>query len=263
MEIVDFVKFKKEEIKKEVSFFDEVSFLIIQVGDNEASNAYVKGKIKDALEVGIKPVLKKLDENIKEEDILSIIDEANKDESICGIIVQLPLPSHIDEKKIALSISYKKDIDGFHPLSLFTPCTPKGIIMYLDSLNYDYESKNALIIGRSNIVGKPIASLLLNKNCNVTITHSHTRRDDLFLYVKNADLIIVAVGKTYFLDDTFLFKDDAYIIDVGINRENGKLKGDVLPNLKVKYQSPVPKGVGLLTRVALLENILEGKRNGI
>ena len=135
--------------------------------------------------------------------------------------------------------------------------------MYLDSLNYDYESKNALIIGRSNIVGKPIASLLLNKNCNVTITHSHTRRDDLFLYVKNADLIIVAVGKTYFLDDTFLFKDDAYIIDVGINRENGKLKGDVLPNLKVKYQSPVPKGVGLLTRVALLENILEGKRNGI
>ena len=262
MEIKEFVKLIKEEIKEEISKLNStVSFLIIQVNDDEASNAYVRGKIKDASEVGINAILKKLDTSITQEELLKIIEKANNDDSICGIIVQMPLPSHIDEKIISDAISIKKDIDGFHPMSEFTPCTPKGIISYLDSENFNYDSKNALVIGRSNIVGRPMAKLLLNRNCNVTVVHSHTKREDLQFYLKNADLIVIAIGKTYFLDDSYTYKDSAVIVDVGINRTEEGLKGDCKPNLPVKLQTPVPKGVGLLTRLALLENIMEAYKN--
>ncbi len=264
MEIKDFVKKRKEELKEEISKINKtISFLIIQVNDDEASNAYVKGKIKDASEVGINAILKRYPTSITEEELLKEIDKTNNDQNIYGIIVQMPLPKHIDEKKVSLAISIKKDIDGFHPMSLFTPCTPKGIISYLDEENFNYDSKNALVIGRSHIVGRPIAELLLNRNCNVTITHSHTKSDDLRRYVKNADLIVVAIGKTYFLDKTYEYKNDAYIIDVGINRTGDGLKGDCKPSLPVKLQTPVPKGVGLLTRLSLIENILEAYKYGI
>lgn len=264
MEIVEFVKKRKEEIKKEINQIDKtISFLIIQVNDDEASNAYVKGKIKDASEVSINAILKRYQTSISEEELLKEIEKANNDDTISGIIVQMPLPKHIDEKKISLAISVKKDIDGFHPMSLFTPCTPKGIISYLDAENFNYDGKNALVIGRSHIVGKPMFSLLLDKNCSVSIVHSHTKKEDLSFYIKHADLIVIAIGKTYFLDDSFEYKKEAYIIDVGINRTSDGLKGDCKPSLPVKLQTPVPKGVGLLTRLSLLENILEAYKYGI
>lgn len=262
MEIQEYVKIKKEEIKKEIELLNkEISFLIIQVNDDLASNAYVKGKIKDATEVGIKAILKKLPTSTSQTELLAEIDKANNDDSICGIIVQMPLPKHISEEVISLAISPRKDIDGFHPMSKFIPCTPKGIIDYLKFEKFEFDSKNALVIGRSNIVGKPMAKLLLNENCNVIITHSHTKKDDLKMFIKEADLIVIAIGKTYFLDDSYTYKKDAVIVDVGINRTSEGLKGDCKPNLGVKLQTPVPKGVGLLTRLSLLTNILEAFKN--
>lgn len=264
MEITEFVKKRKEELKEEIKIIDkEISFLIIQVNDDEASNAYVKGKIKDASEVGLNAILKRFPTSISEDELLNEIDKANNDSNICGIIVQMPLPKHIDEKKVSLAILPKKDIDGFHPMSLFTPCTPKGIISYLDNEGFSYDSKNALVIGRSHIVGRPMASLLLDRNCSVSIVHSHTKKEDLNNFIKNADLIVIAIGKTYFLDETYTYKKDAYIVDVGINRTSEGLKGDCKPHLDVKLQTPVPKGVGLLTRLSLLENILEAYKYGI
>lgn len=262
MEIQEYVKLKKEEIKKEIETINKkVSFLIIQVNDDSASNAYVKGKIKDATEVGINAVLKKLPTTITQDELLAEIDKANNDKNICGIIVQMPLPKHISDEIISLAINPSKDIDGFHPMSKFTPCTPKGIIDYLKYEKFDFDSKNALVIGRSNIVGKPMAKLLLDENCNVTVVHSHTKKEDLKMFIKESDLIVVAIGKTYFLDESYTYKKEAVIVDVGINRTDDGLKGDCKPHLDVKLQTPVPKGVGLLTRLSLLTNILEASKN--
>lgn len=261
MTIKEYVKVRKEEIKNEVSKMDRVpSLVIIQLNEDEASKAYVKGKLKDASELGIKATLIKLPIETSEVDLLNKIDELNNDNSVDGFIVQMPLPKHIDESKVTLAISPNKDVDGFHPLSKFVPCTPLGILKYLKRENIELLGKNAVVIGRSNIVGKPMARLLLKESANVTVLHSKTSHDDMFNYVKNADIIVIATGKQGLLDNFFEYKKDAVIIDVGINRDETGLHGDAIPDLPVRLQTPVPGGVGLLTRMALMENLLESKK---
>ena len=259
MEVREFVAKRKLELKEEVSLLSrKPKLVIIQVNDDPASDAYIRGKLKDGAEIGADCVLDKMDPSTSEETLLSRIEEYNQDPAVDGLIVQLPLPKHISEDKVKLAISPKKDVDGFHPLGEESPCTPKGIIEYLDAEGFSFVGKNAVVIGRSNIVGKPMAKMLLAKHCNVTQLHSRTSKEDMAFYLAHADLIVVAVGRLGLIDNTFTFKKDAFVVDVGTNRgEDGKLHGDCVPSLPVKLQTPVPGGVGLLTRLALMENLLE------
>lgn len=264
MEIKEYVKLQKEEIKNKISSLNtKPCFVIVQVNDDPASNSYIRGKMKDAAEVGINCILEKYDANISEEQLIKKIEIINNNEDVHGLIVQMPLPKHINEEKIKLAVSPKKDIDGFHPLSTLDPCTPKGIINYLKYLKVNFVGKNAVVIGRSNIVGKPMGKLLLNEHCNVTTLHSRTSREDMEFYISHADIIVVAVGRANFLDDSFKYKKDAVIVDVGINRIDGVLVGDAQKDLPVQLQTPVPGGVGLLTRLNLLMNLLEAYENEI
>ncbi|MPM78008.1 Bifunctional protein FolD protein [bioreactor metagenome] len=264
MTIKEYVLLRKEQIKSEINGFKRKPFFaIVQVNDDPASNSYIKGKIKDAEELGISTDLIKLDESTTESELLKLIETLNNNGQIDGFIVQLPLPKHISEDKIKMAINPHKDIDGFHPLSTLSPCTPKGIVDYLKFINEKIEGKNAVVIGRSNIVGKPMAKILLKENANVTILHSKTKLEDMQFYLSHADIIVVAIGKLHFLDERFNYKPTAIIVDVGINRDENGLHGDALPNLKVRIQTPVPGGVGLLTRLALMENLIEVYKNGI
>lgn len=261
--IKEYVIDKKEKIKEEVSSFSSPLTLgIIVLNNDEASKSYVKGKIKDCLALGIKVRYLKLKEGTREEKLLKEVERFNLDPEIDGFIVQLPLPKEIDEEKIKRSIDPKKDVDGFNPLSKLVPATPKGIITYLSDNNFDFKGKNAVILGRSNIVGKPMALELLSKDMNVTVIHSKTSEEDRKFFIEHADLIVVAIGKPMFLDEKYNYKKSAVVIDVGINRVDGKLVGDAKPELDVAFQSPVPGGVGLLTRLSLLLNLLEVKRDG-
>ena len=262
MEIKEFVNMRKQTLKSEIASMDKKpTLMIIQANDDPASNAYVRGKLKDGDEIGANVILNKVDPLISQEELLKIIDKCNNDSSIDGLIVQLPLGKHINEDVIKLAITQKKDIDGFHPLSSFIPCTPKGIVSYLENEGFTFSGKNAVVLGRSNIVGKPMARLLLSRSCNVTVLHSKTSIEDKKFYIKHADLIVVAIGKEGFLNNDFEYNKDCYVVDVGINRGvDGKLHGDAIPNLPVKLQTPVPGGVGLLTRLALLENLMEACR---
>ena len=240
--------------------------VVILVGNNIASKTYVNGKNKDCMQVGIKNTTLIYD-NITEESLINKIHQLNIDDSVDGILVQLPLPSYINKDNIIKEINPDKDVDGFTPINVgkmylgyetFIPCTPKGIIKILNSIGInDLSGKHAVVIGRSNIVGKPMFNMLLNLNMTVTIAHSHTSKEDLKRLVANSDLIIVAVGKPNFITNEFNFKKGAYVFDVGINRVDGKLVGDCEPNLNVEFQSPVPGGVGLLTRLSLILNLLE------
>ncbi|MCD8194868.1 MAG: bifunctional 5,10-methylenetetrahydrofolate dehydrogenase/5,10-methenyltetrahydrofolate cyclohydrolase [Coprobacillus sp.] len=258
MEIVDYVAGEKEKLKNEINRLEiKPFFVIIQINEDEGSNIYIKGKIKDAGEVGIEVEHIKLPLDIKEKEVIDKIEELNKDPKVNGIIVQLPVPEHINEEHIKGAISPEKDIDGFNPFSKFIPCTPKGILDYLDEEGIEIEGKNTLVIGRSSIVGKPMARELLKRNGNVTVLHSKTKREDMERYVASADLIVVATGHKYLLDHTFTYKEDATVVDVGITRIDGKIYGDCEPGLPVKLQTPVPKGVGLLTRLSLLKNVME------
>lgn len=258
MTIKEYVAGRKEEIKILVNKFDTKPCIgIVQVNEDAGSNAYVRGKLKDAEELGIKADLIKLPIETTQEELLKVIDDLNKDHIHDGFIVQMPLPKGINEDIIKLAVSPKKDVDGFHPLSSLTPCTPKGIINYLHFENVQMCGKNAVVIGRSNIVGKPMAKLLLKENMNVTVLHSKTTPEDMAFYIAHADVIVVAIGKAGFLNNNFTYKKDAVIVDVGISRTEEGLKGDALANLPVKLQTPVPGGVGLLTRLALYENLLE------
>lgn len=266
MTIKEYVAQRKEEIKNLVFNMERKPCLkIIQLNEDAASNAYVKGKLKDADELGINAELIKLDPLTSQEDLLKIIDEINKDKVTDGFIVQMPLGKHIDEELIKISVSPLKDVDGFNPLSTYSPCTPKGIMNYLSAIGYDLTGKNALVIGRSNIVGKPLAHLLLKANANVTVVHSKTSKEDMHRYIKNSDIICIAIGKKAYLDETYEYKKDAIIIDVGINRTEEGLYGDAKRGLNVALQTPVPGGVGLLTRLALIENLLliKEKNDGI
>lgn len=271
-----------DEIKENIKNFIEMSvkngnrqphLVVIMVGDNQASKVYVSGKNKDCMQVGIKNTTLYYDD-ISEEDLISKIKELNNDKTVDGILIQLPLPSHINKDHIFNILNPQKDVDGFTPLNVgklylgqdtFVPCTPKGIIKILEYIGYyDLSGKKAVVIGRSNIVGKPIAQLLLNKNATVTICHSKTQ--NIIEQVRQADIVVSAMGNAKLIKKDWL-KENSIVIDVGINRdENNKLCGDVdLEDVidKVKYITPVPKGVGLLTRAMLLENTIIAYKNSI
>jgi len=259
MEIKAYVQLEKAKLQERVSLLSRPPLLsIISVGFDPASAIYVRGKIKDASEVGIKVLHTQLDESVSEEELLALIKKQNCDSLVDGIIVQLPVPKHIRASAINMTIDPKKDVDGFTPLSHFIPCTPKGIIDYFMNEGCPFTGKNAVVIGRSQIVGRPMAKLLLEKNCNVTILHSKTKEEDKRFYLANADIIVVAVGQIGIIDGSYSLKPTAWIADVGINRdEDGHLCGDCLPNLNVYKQTPVPGGIGLLTRLSLLKNLME------
>lgn len=258
----EYVIRRKEEIKQQlIQVTIKPKLVIINVGDDPASQVYIKGKLADCAEVGITVELIHYGADIDETVLYDKIKELNNDSSVTGFIVQLPLPKKFNEDTVISLIDPKKDVDGFSKLAITDPATPTGIIDYLEAQKFDFTNKNAVVIGRSNIVGKPIARLLLEKNCNVTVLHSKTLEDNKRLFLKNADLIITAVGKRGLIDETYELKPTAWIIDVGMNRdENGKLIGDCERNLSfypIAFQSPVPGGVGLTTRLALITNLLK------
>ena len=260
MTIKEYVKARKEEIKLQVSKMDKKpNLVIVQLNEDEASKAYVKGKLKDAAELGINAKLLKFPVDFTEKQLLKEITKLNKNKKVDGFIVQMPLPKQINEETVKLAIAPAKDVDGFHPLSALNPCTPQGIMNYLHHEGVEFLGKNAVVIGRSNIVGKPMAKLLLKESCNVTVLHSKTSKEDMARYLKNADIVVVAVGRKHLIGKEFEFKKDAILVDVGINRDEEGLHGDIEPNMPVKLQTPVPGGVGLLTRLALIENLLKIK----
>ncbi|AAS43155.1 MULTISPECIES: bifunctional methylenetetrahydrofolate dehydrogenase/methenyltetrahydrofolate cyclohydrolase FolD [Bacillus] len=247
---------------------------VILVGEDPASRSYVKGKEKGCEQVGIYSELIEFPETITEERLLAEIDRLNGDDRINGILVQLPLPKHIEEKAIIERISPEKDVDGFHPISVgrmmtgqdtFLPCTPHGIVELVKETNLDISGKHVVVIGRSNIVGKPVGQLFLNENATVTYCHSKTQ--NMKELTKLADILIVAVGRPKMVTADYL-KEGAVVIDVGVNRlETGKLCGDVdFDNVLdvAGYITPVPKGVGPMTITMLLHNTVESaKRAGV
>lgn len=254
--IKEYVANKKVVLKEKLKD-NKLKAVILQVGNLEASNRYVRNKIKDLEEVGITAELLKFPEDISEEALLAQLHQLNIDDSVTGYLVQLPLPKHISEEKVNLTIDSTKDIDGFHSLSKTIAATPLGIYTYLRDQNFEFSGKNAVIIGRSNIVGKPMHKLLLDANMNVTILHTRTSEEDKRFYLEHADLIVVAAGKHGVVNKSYKLKDSAVIMDVGINfNEEGKLIGDCEKDLPVAFQSPVPSGCGLLTRLAVIENLI-------
>ena len=245
---------------------------VVLVGDDPASAVYVKNKNKTCKNIGFQSFEHILPENTSENKLLNLINELNNDDQVNGILVQLPLPSHISSKKILVSINPQKDVDGFHlenvgrlvtGNALFKPCTPAGIIKLLDEYKIEIEGKNAVIIGRSNIVGKPVSFLLLERNATVTICHSRTK--DLPSITRSADILIAAIGKPNFVS-LDMVKNNAVVIDVGINRLDGKLVGDVDFTSVSKQASlitPVPGGVGPMTIAMLMENTLQAFKNSL
>ena len=252
--IKEFYANKKAQIKEDIERdFVEVkkpTLAVIQVGDNEASNRYIRNKKKDCEEVGISFEWYYYEETISENELITEIKDLLP--YVDGMIVQMPLPEHIDVDAIKLAIAPEKDVDGFHPMSWFNPCTPAGIIDYVvNGCGYDFTGKNVTIFGRSDIVGKPLAQMLTNRDATVTLCHSKSK--DKWQFIKTADFIVTAVGKPAFLN---CYAIHVPVVDVGINfDENGKLVGDCI-NTENRDVTPVPGGVGLLTRVALLENTL-------
>lgn len=237
---------------------------VLIVGENPASQAYVRGKEKDCAECGILSNIIALPASISEEDLLSHVAKLNMDPNVHGILVQLPLPKHINEHKVIASIFPEKDVDGFTPVSAgslllglpgFRPCTPAGVMRMLEETGITIEGKNCVVLGRSNIVGKPIALMLTEQNGTVTLCHSKT--PNIKAITQNADILVSAIGKASFVTADMV-KPGAVVIDVGINRtEEGKLVGDVAFDEVEKvasYITPVPGGVGLMTRAMLLEN---------
>lgn len=238
---------------------------VVMVGNDSSSKIYVKNKSKACQEVGIDYEEYLLDENISQEELISLIKKLNNDDKINGILLQSPIPRHLNIDEAFNTIAPEKDVDGFHPINVgklqigepcFVPCTPFGVVKMLEKYNIEIEGKNAVIVGRSDIVGKPMANLLLNKNATVTICHSRTK--NLKEITKQADILVAAVGKSRFITADMV-KDDAVVIDVGTNRdENGILYGDVdFETIKDKasYITPVPGGVGPMTITMLMNNV--------
>ncbi|HBC0572586.1 TPA: bifunctional methylenetetrahydrofolate dehydrogenase/methenyltetrahydrofolate cyclohydrolase FolD [Listeria monocytogenes] len=276
-EIIDGKKLAKEiqekvtrEVAELVKEGKKPGLAVVLVGDNQASRTYVRNKQKRTEEAGMKSVLIELPENVTEEKLLSVVEELNEDKTIHGILVQLPLPEHISEEKVIDAISYDKDVDGFHPVNVgnlfigkdsFVPCTPAGIIELIKSTGTQIEGKRAVVIGRSNIVGKPVAQLLLNENATVTIAHSRTK--NLPQVAKEADILVVATGLAKFVKKDYI-KPGAIVIDVGMDRdENNKLCGDVDFDDVVEeagFITPVPGGVGPMTITMLLANTLKAAK---
>lgn len=273
MILLDGKRIKEEkfvELKKEISSLERrPGIAVIQVGNDSASNVYVKSKENFGKELGCIFNHIKFDENTREEDILKKIDELNNDNNIDGILVQMPIPKHINSSVIQNRIIHNKDIDGltdinagllFHNKDSFIPCTPKGILEMLKYYNIDISGKHVVIVGRSELVGRPLMSLMLNNNATVSICHSYTH--DLKSITRMADILVVAVGKKNIIDSSMV-KEECIVIDVGINRDNGKLCGDVdFESVKDKcsYITPVPGGVGQTTVLSLYQNLLKAYR---
>ena len=256
----------KERVEKEKL---EVTLAVIQVGNDPASTVYVGNKKKACEYIGIRSLAYELPEETPEEELLQLIKELNDRDDVNGILVQLPLPAHMDEDKVIQTISPQKDVDGFHPQSVgalsigqpgFVSCTPAGVIQLLKRTGVEIDGKECVIVGRSNIVGKPMALLMLRENATVTVCHSHTK--DLKEVTKRADILIVAIGKPKFITKEYV-KDGAVVIDVGIHRgADGKLCGDVDYDdvAPITYAiTPVPGGVGPMTIAMLMNNCVEAK----
>lgn len=260
----------KDELKEKVAAYKkqgvEITLAVVKVGNDPASAVYVRNKEKACEYVGITSRTLALAEETTEEELLKVVDDLNHDSAVNGILVQLPLPKHIDESKILLAIDSKKDVDGFHPVNVgkmvigedtFLPCTPAGIIEMLKRSDIDITGKECVVIGRSNIVGKPMSMLMLKENATVTIAHSKTK--NLKEVTKRADILIAAIGQAKFVTADYV-KDGAVIIDVGMDRdENGKLCGDVdfaSVEQVASAITPVPGGVGPMTVTMLLVNCL-------
>lgn len=264
----------KDELKEEVAALKEQGICpclaVIQVGNDPASSVYVNNKKKACTYIGIESLSYEVEETISQEELLELIDRLNKDEKVNGILVQLPLPKHIDEEKVIQAITPEKDVDGFHPETVgrmcigtkgFLPCTPAGIIQLLKRSGIEIEGKECVVIGRSNIVGKPMAMLLLRENGTVTITHSRTK--DLKEVTRRADILIAAIGKPHFVTADYV-KEGAVVIDVGIHRNaENKLCGDVdFDDVEpiASAITPVPGGVGPMTIAMLMNNCVETVR---
>ncbi len=262
----------KDEMREEVAqlaaqYGKKPRLEVIIVGDNPASRSYVRGKIKATEYCGFDGELIELPESVEESVLLQEIDRLNRNDEVDGILVQLPLPKHIDEQKVINAISPEKDVDGFHPENVarlwlnepcILPCTPKGIIVLLEKAGVELSGKRAVVIGRSNIVGKPVAKLLLDRNSTVTIAHSRTQ--DLPALCREADIVVAAIGRAKMITADYI-KRGAAVIDVGINRtEDGHLVGDVdFETVKdvAGYITPVPGGVGPMTITMLMRNTIE------
>lgn len=263
----------KEELKEQVAALKEqgreVALAVIQVGEDKASSVYVNNKKKACEYIGIRSLSYHLPEEVSEEELLELIETLNQDDTVNGILVQLPVSKHIDEDRVIKAIDPKKDVDGFHPQSVgalsigqpgFVSCTPAGIIELLKRSDVEIAGKECVVVGRSNIVGKPMALLLLRENGTVTVCHSKTA--DLRAVTKRADILVVAIGKPQFIDETYV-KEGAVVIDVGIHRdENNKLCGDVnfdrVKDVAEKI-TPVPGGVGPMTICMLMHNVVKAE----
>ena len=263
-------KFRKN-IKEETAALKEKTgktpgIAVILAGDDAASSVYVNSKEKAAIECGFYSVVERISADVTTSDVLKLVEKYNSDEKIHGILVQLPLPSACDEKTILRAIRAEKDVDGFHPYNVgllnigedcLMPCTPFGVMNMMADYGIEIAGKNAVVVGRSNIVGKPIAAMLLKANATVTVCHSKTK--DLSGVCAKADILVAAIGKAKFIKKEFV-KDGAVVIDVGINRVDGKLCGDVdFEDVKDKcsYITPVPGGVGPMTITTLMQNTLK------
>ncbi|WP_317327123.1 bifunctional methylenetetrahydrofolate dehydrogenase/methenyltetrahydrofolate cyclohydrolase FolD [Turicibacter sanguinis] len=265
----------REDLKVQTEKFVEETgiqphLVVVIVGNNPASMTYVRNKKRSCEAVGFKSTVIELADTITEADLLAQIDVLNQDDSVHGILVQLPLPKHINEDHIISAINVKKDVDGFHPyqvgclasgLDSLKPCTPAGVIELLKAYDIEIEGRHAVIIGRSHIVGKPLVQLLLEENATVTVCHSRTQ--NLSMLTQMADILIVAIGRPHFVTADMV-KEGAVVVDVGINRlETGKLVGDVdfdTVELKASYITPVPGGVGPMTITMLLFNTLKAAK---
>ena len=244
----------------------------VLVGDDPASAVYVRNKNKICGELGFQSFEQKLSADTSEEKLLQLVGELNSNKDVHGILVQLPLPNQIDSEKILQAIDPKKDVDGFHPVNvgklvvgnaLLTPCTPTGIIALLDRYDIEISGKHAVIIGRSNIVGKPVSMLLLHRNATITICHSRTQ--NLEEVTRSADILVAAVGRANFVKDEMV-SEGTVVIDVGINRVDGKLTGDVdfePVSKKASHITPVPGGVGPMTIALLMENTLKAFKESL
>ncbi len=259
----------KEEVARLKEQRIQPKLTVILIGEDPASQSYVRGKEKAAQEIGMDSDLIRLPEETKESELLHLIDRLNADASIHGILVQLPLPKHIDESKVIFAISPEKDVDGFHPVSVgkmmigeptFLPCTPNGILHLVKEMNVPIAGRHVVVVGRSQIVGKPVGMLFLNESATVTYCHSKTA--DLGAMTRLADILIVAVGVPKLITADMV-KPDAVVIDVGVNRVDGKLVGDVEFKAVKEVASmitPVPGGVGPMTITMLLHNTIEAAK---
>ena len=273
MELLDGRKVKKEklqQLREKLNRCEEqVGLAVIQIVEDPASSVYVRQKEKMANDLGYYFKHIKLSENVTEEEVLSLIDQLNEDNLIDGILVQMPIPKHLDSKKIQNRVHYLKDVDGLtdinagrliHNQDTLVPCTPMGIMTLLEYYGIEVSGKNVVIVGRSDLVGKPLAALMTNQDATVTICHSKTK--NLSTYTKQADILVVAVGKSNLIREKDV-KEEAIIIDVGINRlEDGKLCGDVdfeSVSRKASYITPVPGGVGQMTVYELGNNTYKAK----